>query len=89
MIFHDDYGRNNLVTTFHCSECGNQLTLSYKNAHQIKSESDGITGSDKVQYKITIYPCDRCIKTWRRPAELLKELTSCMEALQEGQVNGN
>lgn len=62
-------GRHFLVTQMHCAKCGGVLELSYdKPTNPLEYESDGITGGNKVEMKVFIEPCKKCM----RPVEDLK-----------------
>lgn len=67
--------RTNLVTTFHCTDCGGLLRLSYP-LTGVKAEYDsaGITGALKVENKIHLEPCRKCVGEARKPMELLREI---------------
>ena len=73
----DNYGRNNLVTRFKCSKCGNQLTLSAKDESPVglkEYERDGITGASKVENDIFIEPCKTCVDKPQKQLDTLKEI---------------
>lgn len=80
----DDH-RTNLISVFHCYECGRKLRLASKPKPDVEPESDWSisdpTGAEVLYNAVQVYPCRHCIETHTKPA---KKLT---EALRElGQI---
>lgn len=76
--------RNNLITRFHCSECGNILNLVYpKDAAEPVEPGYGVvtpsepTGAACVYTpRIMVEPCRFCIEKYTGPAkQLAKAIT--------------
>ena len=56
-----DLTRNSLVTMFVCAVCGELLQLTYDLPRKnTPMADDGITGGEKVESMIAIYPCKKC-----------------------------
>ena len=75
----DNYGRTNLITRFTCSQCGDQLNLSYKTKKPgcgDAEEEDGITGAYKLEIYVSVEPCHKCMEPVRKVAEALATLNS-------------
>jgi len=80
-----DSGRNNLITHFHCVECGNQLNMSYDCDNEVKlinKPHDEQTerepsGGFCMYNRIKIWPCRSCIEKYTGPANKL------LQALKE------
>lgn len=71
----DDHTRYNLVTKFVCKLCGSPLRISYDkpigNSWNPEA-SDGITGANKIEAAIAVYPCDKCYKEAVEPINQLR-----------------
>lgn len=80
-----DCGRFNLVTQCVCALCGRRLRLSYDRpkvtGHDFNGEhyDDGITGADKVEMPIVVYPCDSCYGEAREPIEALRNALGLLQ----------
>ncbi len=65
-----------LVTKFYCSKCGGGLDLTYDAPKTLDHVSDGITGGDKVELKVFVEPCRKCMKPVDDVHAALKTLLS-------------
>lgn len=67
--------RHNLVTTFHCTECRSVLNLAYQADLPGTNEyrDDGITGAAKVDNRIYVEPCQKCVGEARLPLVKMRE----------------
>lgn len=80
----NDSSRTFVVTTFRCTVCGNALNVSYCNEPgklQPRGEyvDDGITGADKVEQRINVHPCEKCLSPLnelRRAVKTLKDASA-------------
>lgn len=84
-----DFGRHNLITHFHCAECGNILKLTYgrkgSGVGKIKkpeygsdeyneiSKSEPTGGNCRHAEVIQIWPCKHCIEKYTKPSQKLVE----------------
>lgn len=80
--------RTNLIMHFHCSECGNQLTIDYpKEAKTPPVDNWGAPQTPKEDTgaacfytpKISIAPCRHCIEKHTAPARKLVEAVRDMQ----------
>ncbi len=73
--------RKNLVTTFHCHECGTQLSLSYKPKDGVRERplEDGFTGAAMVGNRLWIEPCHRCKEPAEKVMQAVKTLMGHMK----------
>ncbi len=79
----NDYGRTNLVTKFFCAKCGAPLELSYDpdvKPNDLGNNGDGITGSHKLEVKVSVHPCAKCLK----PVE---EITNAIKTILKAGVD--
>ncbi len=71
--------RTNLITHFHCSNCGHQLNVEYDSDCSPKKITDVVqttrepTGACCRYNRIIVEPCKKCIEKSTRPAQLIAE----------------
>lgn len=67
--------RTNLITTFHCFDCGKKLEVDY--GEGVKTESPysqgDPTGAAVMYSKVVVKPCRSCIEKHTGPARKLAE----------------
>jgi len=72
-----NFGRNKMIISFNCTECGGQLNFSYNREPKTNAEYDSRgdpTGAD-VCYapNLWVEPCRKCIEKHTEPARKLTE----------------
>jgi len=79
--------RNNLVTIFHCAECGTALTIADAGA-AIKPDVSTLcmnpkldTGADIHVTRLSILPCYKCKDKYSRPARAIADAIKQLGAL--------
>lgn len=72
MIMNKDFGRTNINTQLICTNCGSALRLTYDKRVVTNGANYEITGGNKVDNYLYVYPCDHCYGKAKRPLELLK-----------------
>lgn len=67
--------RANLITTFHCYDCGNRLEVDYGRETKLSSSHspDDPTGAAVCYNQVVVRPCRNCIEKYTRPARKLVE----------------
>lgn len=73
----DNTMRTSLVTQLHCTDCKGVLYVSYapKDGNPNRGmgyTDDEITGAAKVQHRLFVEPCRKCIGDARKPLEALR-----------------
>jgi len=69
--------RNNLVTVFHCSQCGKPLTIADKSEEPSREYETARmdpplpTGAAMSVNRINLHPCQPCIDKWIIPARAI------------------
>ena len=90
--------RTNLMMQFHCSECGNQLCLSYDSddgGTKIRNDINSWSEEPKPPTGAKIYgnprikidPCKPCIEKYTLPAKKLTEALKQINKLDDGKIN--
>jgi hypothetical protein len=78
MSEHDDFTRHSLVTTFHCASCGRSLTISYQPdkepSDDLSSSMDHPTGAAMVRNRISVWPCEVCLRPAKDAAKAVSNL---------------
>ncbi len=70
-----DATRNSLVTAFVCTDCGSNLSLSYRSENGKGSSVDNEpTGADMVKSVIYIHPCKKCLEPVAKVKQSIKNL---------------
>ena len=88
--------RTNLMMQFHCSECGNQLCLSYDSddgGTKIRNDINSWDEEPKLPNPIRTYtnpgikidPCKPCFEKYTLPAKKLTEALKQMNKLDDGE----
>ena len=79
--------RNNLVTIFHCAECGHALSIADYGA-AIKPDTSSIGMEPKLDTgalihvtRISILPCYKCKDKYSRPARAIADAIKQLGAL--------
>lgn len=69
-----------LVTTFYCAKCGAAINLTYdKPEKSLECVSDGITGGSKVELRVFVEPCKKCLQPVEDIRHALKALVRITE----------
>ena len=79
----DDYARINLVTSFICTGCGDNLTLSFDKLGDpscVAETSHGMGGAFALENRIHVHPCKTCIDKAIAPA---RAISDALKQLQE------
>ncbi len=74
----EDSMRYNLVTTFHCANCGEPLKVTYrpdvKPQDGLQSTLEQPTGAAMVHQKVSVWPCHQCMEAGKQVVSALKAL---------------
>lgn len=79
----NDFARTNLVTSFICTGCGENLTLSFDKLGQPAPKAEtsfGSGGAYVLENRIYVNPCKRCIEKSIAPA---RAIADALKQLQE------
>lgn len=72
----DDFSRTNLVTSFICTGCGKNLTLSFDKLGDrapAAQTSHGMGGAYVLENRIHVHPCKTCIDKATAPARAISD----------------
>jgi len=82
---------NNLITVFHCAECGDPLYMCDASKSAKPNIRTSIFSPPMPEHfsnisRLFIRPCDNCKEKYAKPARLLSEALECMNVSKGGEV---